>query len=238
MRKLSYMLLSALAIIAIASCGDSEIDGWSSKYVWFTDTIVDFSNIQQPDVPEGGTLVAAIPLTIASEVSDQDRIVNVEVVAQPKDSRTKFEVQNPVKIRAGRLVDTMYVNVINSKHLDEVYDSISFRVLPSADFEPGLTSNQKMTLCLHNGYLCPDWWDRDCEFNLGYFTQLKMEIFVKVTGSTNDPRSITNYWSSSDVQLQYWIFLLNDYVKQNDIRYPADDPNKPGEQPVFDFWEY
>lgn len=128
MRKLSYMLLSALAIITIASCGDSEIDGWSSKYVWFTDTIVDFSNIQQPDVPEGGTLVAAIPLSIASEVADQDRIVNVEVVSQPKDSRTKFEVQNPVKIRAGRLVDTMYVNIINSKHLDEVYDLLKYKV--------------------------------------------------------------------------------------------------------------
>ncbi|MGM9777514.1 MAG: DUF4843 domain-containing protein [Prevotella sp.] len=237
MRKLSYMLLTALASIAIASCGDNDIEGWNSKYVWFTDTIVDFSNMQQPDVPEGGTLVAAIPLSMASEVAGQDRIVNVEVVGQPKDSRTKFEVQNPVKIRAGRLVDTMYVNITNSKHLDEVYDSITFRVLPSADFEPGLTSNQEVTLCLHNGYSRPDWWDTRGEQFLGYFTQLKMEIFVKVTGSTDDPRSMSS-WSTNDIQLQYWIFLLNDYIKQNDIRYPNDDPNKPGEQPLFDFWEY
>ena len=124
------MLLTAFAFITMASCSDSEIDSWQSKYVWFTDTLVNFSNMQQPDVAEGGTLVAAIPLTVAADVSDKDRIVNVEVMGQPKDSRTKFEVQNPVKIRAGRFVDTMYVNVVNSKHLDQVYDSITFRVLP------------------------------------------------------------------------------------------------------------
>ena len=151
MRKLSYIFLTALTALQFTSCSDSEIDSWQSKYVWFTDTLVNFSNIQQPDVDEGGTLVAAIPLTVAADVSDKDRIVNVEVVGQPKDSRTKFEVQNPVKIRAGRFVDTMYVNVINSKHLDEVYDSITFRVLASEDFAPGLLAYQTTKLCLHNG---------------------------------------------------------------------------------------
>ena len=237
MRKLSYMLLTAFAFITMASCSDSEIDSWQSKYVWFTDTLVNFSNMQQPDVAEGGTLVAAIPLTVAADVSDKDRIVNVEVMGQPKDSRTKFEVQNPVKIRAGRFVDTMYVNVVNSKHLDQVYDSITFRVLPSEDFEPGLFAYQKTTLCLHNGYNRPDWWDTRGEMYMGYFTQLKMEIFVKVMGNTDDPRT-ESYWSDSDLALQYCIFMLNDYVKQNDIRYPDDDPNAPGQQPMFDFWSY
>lgn len=238
MRKLSYMLLTAFAALQLASCGDSEIDSWQSKYVWFTDTLVNFSNMQQPDVAEGGTLVAAIPLTVAADVSDKDRTVNVEVVGQPKDSRTRFEVQNPVKVRAGRLVDTMYVNVINSSHLDQVYDSITFRVLPSEDFEPGLLAYQKTTLCLHNGYTQPSWWTSSCNNYLGYFTQLKMEVYAKVTGGTEDPRSNTKSWSSSDLALQYTIFLLNDYVEQNDIRYPADDPNAPGERPSFSSRSY
>ena len=231
------MLLTAFAALQFASCSDSEIDSWQSRYVWFTDTLVNFSNMQQPDVAEGGTLVAAIPLSVAADVSDKDRIVNVEVMGQPKDSRTKFEVQNPVKIRAGRFVDTMYVNVINSKHLDEVYDSITFRVLPSEDFEPGLLAYQKTTLCLHNGYNRPSWWDRDCERVFGYFTQLKMEVYIKVTGGTDDPRS-EKYWSSNDLAIQYVIFLLNDYIEQNDIRYPATDPNAPGERPYFNWLTY
>lgn len=237
MKKILYFFLTALVAAPFVSCSDSEIDSWQSKYVWFTDTLVNFSNIQQPDVAEGGTLVAAIPLSVAADVADHDRIVNVEVVGQPKDSRTQFEVQTPVKIRAGRLVDTMYVNIKNSSHLDQVYDSITFRVLPSEDFEPGLVAYQKTTLCLHNGYNRPSWWDSRGEMYLGYYTQLKMEVYVKVTGGTDDPRS-ESYWSSNDLALQYCIFMLNDYVKQNDIRYPDDDPNAPGQQPMFDFWSY
>ncbi|MGN0281914.1 MAG: DUF4843 domain-containing protein [Prevotella sp.] len=237
MKKTIYLLLTAFAALQFASCSDSEIDSWQSRYVWFTDTIIDFSNMQQPDVAEGGTLVAAIPLTVAADVADYDRYVNVEVVGQPKDSRTKFEVQNPVKIRAGKLVDTMYVNVINSSHLDQVYDSITFRVLPSEDFEPGLLAYQKATLCLHNGYTRPDWWDSRCEYYFGYFTQLKMEIFVTVTGGTDDPRT-ESYWTSTDLAVSYLIFVLNDYIEQNDIRYPADDPNAPGERPCFDWRTY
>lgn len=237
MKKILYFFLTALVAVPFASCSDSEIDSWQSKYVWFTDTLVNFSNIQQPNVPEGGTLVAAIPLTVAADVSDKDRTVNVEVIGQPKDSRTQFEVQTPVKIRAGKLVDTMYVNIKNSSHLDQVYDSITFRVLPSEDFEPGLIAYQKTTLCLHNGYVRPSWWDSRCESYFGYFTQLKMEVYVKVTGGTDDPRS-ESYWSSSDLAVQYVLFLLNDYIEQNDIRYPADDPNAPGQRPCFDWRSY
>ena len=237
MRKLSYIFLTALTALQVSSCSDSEIDAWQSRYVWFTDTLVNFSNMQQPNVAEGGTLVAAIPLTMAADVSDKDRVVNVEVVGQPNDSRTKYEVQNPVKIRAGRFVDTMYVNVINSNHLDQVYDSITFRILPSADFQPGLLAYQKTTLCLHNGYEQPAWWDFDATFTLGYFTQLKMKIFILVTGGTDDPRTM-EYWSDADLALKYTVFLLNDYVEQNNIRYPDDDPDAPGQKPVFDFWSY
>ncbi|MGM9727205.1 MAG: DUF4843 domain-containing protein [Prevotella sp.] len=222
----------------VSSCSTNDIDSWQSKgFVWFTDTIMDFTNMSQPDVPMGGTLTAAIPLTIASDVADYDRTVNVEVTRQPGDSRTKFNIKNPVVIRAGHTTDTMYVEITNSEHLDVVYDSISFRVIPSDDFEPGLNAYQNMTLALHNGYVRPDWWTSDAEWVLGYFTQLKMQIFVEVTGGMDDPHT-GGYWSSSDIALQYWVYLLNDYVEKNDIRYPDDDPNAPGQAPCFDWRSY
>lgn len=223
----------------LASCSTHDIDQWDTKgFVWFTDTIVDFTNMTQPDVPMGGTLTAAIPLTIASDVVDYDRTVSVEVTRQPNDSRTKFNVINPVTIRAGHTCDTMYVEITNSEHLDVVYDSIAFRILPSADFEPGYKSYQNMTLALHNGYVRPDWWDSWAENYLGYFTQLKMQIFVAVTGGTDDIRSNTSSWSSNDFAVQYWVYVLNEYIEKNDIRYPEDDPNAPGENPYFDWSSY
>jgi hypothetical protein len=247
-RKSQYRLSAPQAIIALccflavgmlSACSTDEIDGWESKgFVWFTDTLQDFTNKQQPDVAEGETLRIAVPLTIASEVKDYDRTVNVEVVRQPNDSRTQFSIESPVIIHAGKTADSMYVDLVNSSHLDTVYDTIQFHIQASDDFDPGLQSMLYTTLALHNGYQRPSWWDSDCERVFGYFTQLKMEVFITCTGSSEDIRTNKEYWSDSDIAVQYWIYVLNDYIEQNDIRYPDDDPNAPGEHPVFDFWSY
>lgn len=239
MKKTISIIIAAVGLLHISSCDTNEIDKWEEKgFVWFTDTIQDFTNMLQPDVPEGGQLTISVPLTIASEIADHDRIVNVEVARQPHDQRTQFEVQSPAVIRAGRITDTLYVKLTNSSHLDVVYDSISLRVIPSSDFEPGIKSNVITTICLHNGYPRPSWWDEDCEWSFGYFTQLKMQIYVAVTGGTDDPRSSKNASWYDDLAVEYWKFLLNDYIEQNDIRYPDDDPDAPGEQPVFDGGSY
>ncbi len=233
MRRILYIAVAFLAM-SFMGCSTNDIDSWSVKgFAWFTDTIVNFTNMSQPDVAEGGTLRVAIPLTVASDVSDHDRTINVEVYRQPSDSRTRFEVETPVTFHAGKTTDSMYVDVINSSHLDAVYDTIGFRVIASDDFEPGLKSNTSVRLCLHNGYAQPDWWDSDCVRIWGYFTQLKMQVYVAVTGGTDDIRSEKNHWSSSDIAVQYWTYLLTDYIEQNDIRYPDDDPNAPGRQPSF-----
>lgn len=237
MKKTIYLFLAVLTM-QLAGCGSSEIESWNSSFVWFTDTLIDFTNKQQPDVADGGTLTIAVPLTIAADMSDADRTVNVSVCKQPSDSRTQFTVQTPVTIRANHTADTMYVSLVNSSHLDNVYDSISFQIQPSDDFQPGLQAYQKVTVALHNGYQRPDWWDDDCEFYFGYFTQLKMEVFVAVAGNTDDPRSNTSYWSSSDLAVQYMVYVLNDYIEEHDIRYPDDAPNAPGEHPSFGLWSY
>jgi hypothetical protein len=231
--------LCLMALPLMAGCSTDEIDGWQSKgFVWFTDTLQDFTNMQQPDVAEGETLRIAVPLTIAGEVKDYDRTVNVEVTKQPNDSRTQFAIEQPVTFHAGKTTDSMYVDLVNSSHLDTVYDSIQFHITASDDFDPGLQAQLYTTLALHNGYQRPDWWDEDCEYVFGYFTQLKMQIFVTCTGSTEDIRTEKDYWSSSDIAVQYWVYVLNDYIQKNDIRYPDDDPYAPGQQPAFDFRSY
>lgn len=239
MKKIIYLFIATLTL-QLASCGNSELDTWDSSFVWFTDTLIDFTNKAQPDVSEGGTLTIAVPLTVASKVSGQDRTVNVEIAEQPRDSRTKVTVPAQATIRAGSTEDTLYVSLVNSSHLDEVYDTLALRIIPSDDFLPGLEQYQTVRIALHNGYQRPSWWNSSCEYYFGYFTQLKMEVFVAVTGGTDDPRSNkgASYWSSSDLAVQYLTYVLNDYIEANNIRYPDDDPNAPGEQPVFDFWSY
>lgn len=237
MKKIIYMIIAVVAL-QLASCGNSEIDSWNSSLVWFTDTLIDFTNKQQPEVEEGGTLSIAIPITVASSVSQTDRTVNVEMVQQPSDSRTKITMPSKVTFRAGHTTDTMYVSLVNSSHLDEVYDTVAFRIQASEDFMPGLEKYQTVKVALHNGYQKPEWWNSSCEYYFGYFSQLKMEVFMAVNGSADDPRSEKDYWSSSDLAVQYLVYVLNDYIQEHSIYYPDDDPNAPGQQPYFGFWSY
>lgn len=238
MKKIVY-LFGMVASFLFVGCGDSEIGTWNSSMAWFKDTLINFTNMAQPDVPMGGTLKIPVPIAVASDMIDRDRVVNIEIVAKPNDSRTQVEVPATAVIRANHTTDTLYVSLINSAHLDEVYDTLAIKVIPSADFQLGLGANLTTKICLHNGYVKPSWWDDDADWTIGYFTQLKMKVFEAVTGNLDDPRSDKTYWDTwGDMKLKYTIYMLNDYVQQNDIRYPDDDPNAPGEQPSFDAYSY
>lgn len=236
-RALAVMLAALLATSLLAGCSEDKIDSWDAKgFVWFTDTLINFTNMSEPNVPEGGQLSIPLPLTAAAKVVDRDRVVNVELTRKPSDSRTQVTLQQGV-FHAGRTNDTLYVGLTNSSHLDQVYDTIQVHILSGEDFDQGLKSNLYATVCLHNGYPRPEWWTSRAENVLGYFSQLKMKVFIAVTGGTDDPRSdkSSSYWSSSDLALQYWVYLLNDYVAKNHIVYPDDDPHAPGQAPSFDF---
>lgn len=232
MRKLIYTVVLTVTSLFVG-CGNSEIESWNSSMVWFTDTLINFTNMAQPEVPIGGKLQIPVPLTVASDLVNSDRTVTIEMLRKPADSRTQVVVPTSATIRAGKWADTLYVELTNSAHLDEVYDTIAIRVLPSSDFQPGLKAYQTATICLHNGYVKPTWWDSDAERSIGYFSQLKMQVIEAVMGEIIDPRTEKDYWSSSDLELQYNIFRFNDYVEQNDLRYPDTDPNAPGQRPKF-----
>ncbi len=144
--------------------------------------------MSEPNVPEGGQLSIPLPLTAAAKVVDRDRVVNVELTRKPSDSRTQVTLQQGV-FHAGRTNDTLYVGLTNSSHLDQVYDTIQVHILSGEDFDQGLKSNLYATVCLHNGYPRPEWWTSRAENVLGYFSQLKMKVFIAVTGGTDAPRS-------------------------------------------------
>lgn len=230
-----YCYCCVAAMAGLSACSTDEIDPWTDKgFAWFTSENVDFSFRAHPEIAKDGSYLVPIPVTVASNVADRDRALEVEVVAEPKDSRTKYEIVRPVRFRAGHIVDTMFVKVYNSDHLYSVHDTISFKMLPSADFKVGLADNAVTNLCLYNGLPRPDWWkanDFSSNWMLGKFTQLKMEIYLKVTGGMEDPTLGNGWWNNNAVIMI--VYKLNEYVRMNNIHYPADDPYAPGQQPYF-----
>lgn len=231
-----YLGLCATLMLVQTGCSTDEIDPWDSSegYVWFTEENVDFSFRAHPEIGEDSSYLVPVPITVAASVSDRDRAVEVAIEKEPSDSRTKYEVQQPVLFRAGHITDTMFVKVYNGAHLYKTHDTITFKMMPSADFKVGLQDKATTHLCLFNGLPRPDWWKAD-DFTpnwiLGQFTQLKMEIYIIVTGGTDDPTMGGSWWSNNAVTMT--VYKLNEYVRNNNIRYPDDDPYAPGKQPYF-----
>lgn len=231
MKKLIYLFSIVMALL-VSSCSKDDIDGWSSKgYVWFSHANVDFTFRTHSDISTGGTYLVGIPFRVASKMSDKDRTVNVEVAAEPKDSRTKYDIQRPVLLHAGNATDTMFVKVTNTENLDVAPDTVKFKITDSDDFYAGLKDSINTNLCLYNGFARPEWWDSDAERYFGYFTQLKMQIYWTVTGGDADPRNGGEWYNNLSVT--YLVQVLNDYVTEHNIRYPDDDPNAPGQTPKF-----
>ncbi len=235
MKKLIYIAIG-FGLPLISSCSSDEIDAWQAKgYVWFPQEYVNFTFKEHPEVNSGETYLVPIPFRVASTVSDKDRLVEVDIVRQPEDSRTTYELQKPVKFRANHIVDTMYVKVTNSDHLATIHDTISFEVKPSIDFEPGLQDNVKTSLCLFNGFAKPSWWDANTDYYMGLFSQLKMEVYYIVTGSDETPLDEDGYGGNKFKFIKY---QLTEYVTKNNLHYPADDENAPGQPVTFNSNKY
>ncbi len=237
MKKILYYLLPAVAAVSIASCSTDEIDKWSSStgYAWFSEENVDFTFKKAPDVAVGEATLVGIPFTVATTLSDKDRTLNVEVAKAPADNRTKYELQTPAVLHANHTSDTVWVKVWNEEHLDTVHDTISVRIVASDSFLPGLDDKVSANLCLYNGFARPSWWDDDdAVWYIGKFDQTKMGIYYAVFGNDDDPRGEKGTWYSN-IAVTYAIQLLNDYVTDNGIVYPKDDPDHAGEAPYFGY---
>lgn len=234
----SKNIILAVCIFLFAACSTEEIDTWTGKgYAWFSQENIDFTFKTHADIAVGEGYLVGIPFQTATTKEDYDREISVEIARDASDSRTKYELQTPVLFHANHVVDTMWVKVYNGEHLNEVHDTITFKIVANDTFDPGLEENIQTSLCLYNGYARPDWWNSSAESYIGYFTQLKMEVFWAVFGNDDDPRGGSSKWYNN-VAVTYALQLLNDYVADNDIRYPDDDPNAPGEQPQFDWKSY
>jgi hypothetical protein len=220
----------------LSSCSKDEIDTWAGQnYAWFGKSEVNFTFRNVPNATTGTTALAGIPIHVAANVSDQDRKVNVEVIKQPSNSQTQVEVQNPAIFHANAVYgDTLWVKVTDTKNLDEKADSIKFRIIDSDDFKAGLRDSLEATLVLYNGYAQPSWWDKDAEFYLGKFTQLKMDIYWKLFGGDSDPRGKGTSWYNN-IEVDYRQMMLQNYVEENNIVYPLDGDYHPGEAPVFGY---
>lgn len=220
------LAVSAAALLTLTtSCSKDEIDAWSGyDTAWYLTGKTDFSFVGNDGLSSQESAVAVIPFTVAAAAADRDRFVEVAVVKEPSDPRTHYELQRPVVLERGKLQGNMYVRVYNGTHLYSVRDTIEFAIVESADFKPGLPDSISTRLCLYNGVPRPEWWNEACEDgDLGLYNDFKLQIYYAVFGNYDDPRKGSpSFRESSNINIYYARTMLNTYVKNNNIVYPAD----------------
>ena len=226
MKKVTYF--AVLLLLGAAACSKSEIDTWSVKpRVWFTganDTTI-FSFYSLPEGTEEHTVEIAI--SMAGAMENVERVVKVEDLGS-RNEMSRYEIS--AVIPANQTAGVLRVTVHKTENLGNAPDTIGFRICPSEDFEVGLEENLQNALVISNKLTKPSWWNREAEYNLGYYSDKKMWVIMQVEGAFETLDAGGYRWGDDDIQVL--IYKLNRYCKDNNVKYREED-----EQVIeFDFW--
>ena len=236
MMKIRYILMTLAASLLFAACSTETIDTWESKNdcVWFSQQMVNFTFRDFPNAKTDGYGYAYLPLHAATDISNNDRSVNVSV-SNAGDGKVKYELASPAIFHAGRLVDSVLVKVYYDDYFLNNSDTLTFTIGASSDFRTGIADSLSTRLVVSNGYSQPKWWNSYANRYFGYFTQLKAEVYLAVLGSFKDPTDGDDDWYGHSTYVRYLVSKLTKYVSDHAITYPADYPDASlrGKAPKF-----
>lgn len=225
---MKHLFAILVLMLAFAACSTDKIDTWDAKpCVWFTearDTLI-FSFYSQPGEND---YTIEIPISMAGRIADADRAVAVRDLGA-LNPETDYEIVS-ANIPAGETEGVVSVNVRKTENLNTANDTITIGLIASDVFELGLdTTYWQNTIVVSNTLSKPSWWDSDAERNVGYYSDLKMEIIYTVLGS-DEIFSSGSSWASDEVIIA--IYNLNRYCIDNNIKYNPEDETVV----QFDFW--
>ncbi|WP_292271106.1 DUF4843 domain-containing protein [Butyricimonas sp.] len=215
----NILYFAVVLLLGAAACSKSEIPTWNEKpRVWFTkanDTTL-FSFYSQPEGVEKYTV--EIGISMAGGRAATERTVKIEDLGCTNDtSRYEISAVIPANQSAGVLRVTVYKTV----NLGNAPDTIGFRICSSEDFEVGLNESLENALVISSKLTRPAWWDESAEYNLGYYSDKKMEVIMQVEGAFDILNAGGYSWYSDEIKVL--IYKLNKYCKDNNVKYSEDD---------------
>lgn len=223
MRKVIFSTIVLLLLCIFAGCGKESVMLWSEKAsVWFTapnfkdSTIFTFALYPE----ELKDTVIGIPISMCGPLSHVDREINVEVVSNPRDPQTKYEIICPVIIPADSTNGFLQVRVFRTSNLSIERDSVVFQLQTSEDLNVDFLEHTRHWLYISNLFEQPEWWvlGSNAWYYLGEYDLTKMQIIYTVLGSAEDPMS------GDIAQANINRYKLAEYVRENQPTYPNGSP--------------
>ena len=220
-KNIITLILFFATVISMVGCSKEEVSIWTEKgRVWFTSVdTVSFTFAQHTDVP---SYVVQLPITLAGNIADKDRIVNVSVSSAARNSKTKYEIESPVVIQKDSTSGFLNVKVYKTDNLDVAADTISFKISSSDDLITGLDAYLTKTLIVYNHYVKPAWWGMYTSWELGRCTELKLSIIDKVVGLSNIKGGPYDGKETDPNSWTIWKYELNKYLEKNGPLYDYD----------------
>lgn len=188
--------------------------------VYFTDRekAITAHNISMGFIPDEITKeTIKIPVELLGRVSDVERTYRVEIIpglttAVAGEHYEPFEQAQ--KFAPGGISDTLRIVVnreaLSSNFRDPEITILALRIVPSDDFDTGLTDGVEMAFILANYLTEPDWWssaEGNWDGQLAYFHPLKWKILIsfdeKFANYTSCPYDINNGRRFTDALRRY-----------------------------------
>ncbi|SFC27024.1 protein of unknown function [Parapedobacter composti] len=224
MKRNKLIFLSVFLMSSMVGCEKSEPQAFSALPAILFEyggvrniQRIDYSFLT--DVNDEATI--KIPMTINGFAVDYDRPFEVEVVNDTLTTAESFQYQIlGGKIGAGKLVDTLYVNVRNTDELEYSIAMLHLRVRGNEHFVPGIKEKQRFRVTWSNQAIMPTWGVYFRTFFSTAGSTQAFRIFVLTTGLTNF--TATEFRAYGQAGAEVLGTKFGDYIKQWNIDHPDD----------------
>lgn len=234
MKNIIHFSITALLIVVVSSCTKREIPLYESPgydFVYFTKPSNDSTTLSFFFHPGKETVDIPLQVEIIGSPSTVDREIPIVVDPQATTaSAANYELPNKFILRAGRVVDTVYVKMKKTDDLQTQYKYLSLKIEENQYFKPGPFKNIFAKISITNQASKPAWWDPnnyvetygESYYELGRFTVKKFALFITVTGVSD--LSAVSEAEALAAMLQFKYYLIQ---KKTDGQEVMEDDGTP-----------
>ncbi|RAV28943.1 DUF4843 domain-containing protein [Sinomicrobium soli] len=231
----SYItVVCTVTTILLTACSKDEINTYEGKdsiyFKWTVDSIFSGSTVEGIDSigfsfgffpPEAVEYVYKIPVYVQGELSETDRLIQVEVLeTSTAVAGTHFSIPETVTFRANSRKDSIPVTLYRTPDMKEEVFSIVLEILPNKDFNTEMDgdiidaatgemrSYTRFELTVNDILETPEYW---FEPYLGKFTIKKMTLMSELL---NIPFDYYNSNRPSLPETQYHGLFMQRYLDE------------------------
>lgn len=221
MKKILTIVAVAVAG-ALAGCEKDRIAHYGeTEYIYFSRAsaqVLEYSFAFNPNAKRD-----TLPLVVRliGKPVDQDRTIGLEVdaehtTAQPDD----YTLPTSVRLRAGRVIDTIALVLHHSDRLMEQKYTLRLRLVENEHFELGPTTNAYLDVLFSDIIARPSWWTTTVANNfLGPYSDAKYRLFIEATG-------VADMSDLSENEQRAYAIIFRDFLasgRENGNEYKDDE---------------